>query len=65
MIKISNSNNSENIDKSVFGTKLKYALVCVATLDDIDKLNTYIAQHPEIKPIYQKVSVNYLRILEE
>jgi len=60
-----NNNIRGVIDKSVFGTKLKYGLVCVATLDDIDKLNTYIAQHPGIKPIYQKVSVNYLRILEE
>lgn len=59
-----NMKNRENNKKPVFGTRLKYAFVCMATLDDINKINEYIARQPGIKPIYQKISVKSLRILE-
>jgi len=61
---INNMKEKDYLDKSFFRTKVKFGLVCLATLKDIEKINEYIARHPEIKPVYQKVSVNTLRILE-
>jgi len=40
-----------DINNSFFKTKVTYGLVCLANLEDIKKLNWYIARQPEIKTV--------------
>jgi len=55
---------TEDINPSFFRTKVKFGLVCLASLQDIEEIQQSIAQHPDVKIIYTKVSLDKLRIVE-
>ena len=59
-----NYKDNNDIRETLSRTKIKFGFTGLATLNDIDALNEYLAHHPEITIFYRKVSVNSLRIVE-
>jgi len=53
-----------DINPSFFRTRVKFGLVCLASLQDIEEIQKSMARHPDVKIIYTKVSLGKLRIVE-